>query len=166
MPLAEPIDYRLLLAVQSAIQAADGSAPYHLTLSTSGRVVLGLRRPDDPPAQGTSCVAVSLGPTDTNDGPDLPGTSNSFTLYLQGWAPGTEDTADGRMLAISRLRADIVRALRAARSAGSTSLLNDMHLFRVSVTTADARQLGLSLPCGYLEGEITCEYPVEYGEAE
>ena len=128
--------------------------------------MIGFRRPDDPPAPGVACVAVSYGQTDSGDGPDLVGTSSTMTLYLQGWAPGTADTADGRMLAISRLRADVVRTLRGARASGSSSILHHLHNWRVGITTCDARQVGLALASGYLEGEITCEIPVGYGEAE
>lgn len=162
--MADPFDLLVYQAVLDAWDGIDGTGNY--TYNLSGLVAEGEFTPDKPPRARPPCVAVTDPVTEEGDGPDLPGTSCRLTIRFQFWAPGSSDAASARMAARVRLAADLRRAVRAARASGSESALYRVHNFNIALTTADGRQLGLSMPFGYGEGEITCEYPVGYGEDE
>lgn len=160
----DPRDWLALEAVVTAFAAVNGSGVYATTLTS--KVDYGLFPADRPPRQSLPCVAVGYESVEMSDGPDLPGTRCRVVLTVQGWAQGTADTASARMEAAATLASDLRQALRAARAAGSSSALADVHDLSFAVATVDARQLGIALTCGYIEGRVTFEYPLSYGEQE
>lgn len=160
----DPRDLLIYEAILEAFRTIDGTGDFHTDVSTA--VAEGEYPADRLPRASPPCVAVWDPVTEQGDGPDLPGNLNRVTVRFQLWTPVSSDSASGRTRPRVRLAADLRTAIRAARASGSSSALYDVHNLTITTATADGRQLGLALSCGYGEGEIVCEYPVGYGEQE